>query len=66
MNADDLISHTLADKARQAMMEELRRQVAERPKHLAVEGTGDLVQVNGEVDIDALAMVVIGAVAGGP
>lgn len=58
--------HTLEDKARQALVEELQRQAADDPDRLTVETEGDRLRVRGEIDADAVVMVIIGAVAGGP
>jgi len=43
----------------------LKRQAADRPQSLKVSNSEDLV-VNGRIDLDALIMVVVGSVAGGP
>jgi hypothetical protein len=53
------------EKLKEAIIDELKRQAADKPQSLKVSNSGDLV-VNGKVDIDALAMVVAGAMAGGP
>jgi hypothetical protein len=56
----------LEQKAITAVIEELERQAAENPAGLKVRREGDRVTVNGEVDVDALVMVVVGSMAGGP
>lgn len=53
-------------KAVNAVLEELERQAAENPQKLNVKRTGETVTVNGEIDVDALVMVVVGSMAGGP
>ena len=56
----------LEDKARQALVDELQRQAADHPERLTVEVDGDILRVNGQVDAEAVVMVIIGSVAGGP
>lgn len=56
----------LEAKAIAAVIEELERQAAERPRKLKVRRTGDRIEVDGEIDVDALVMVVVGSMAGGP
>lgn len=56
----------LEEKLEEAIVEELKRQTANAPRALRVESSTDLVVTNGNVDLDALAMVVAGSVAGGP
>jgi hypothetical protein len=53
------------EKLKEAIIGELERQAADQPESLKVNSSGDLV-VNGKIDIDALAMAVAGAMAGGP
>lgn len=65
MGAGDM-SETLENKARKAVIDEFERQAAERPDRLTVRRDGDRIRVEGEVDIDSLVMVVVGAAAGGP
>jgi hypothetical protein len=55
----------LEEKLKEAIVGELKRQAANQPQALRVESSKGLV-VNGEVDLDALVMVVAGSVAGGP
>ena len=55
----------MEEKVRNAIIEELTRQAAEAPDlNLRVEDPG--IIVHGPVDLDALVMVVLGAMAGGP
>lgn len=56
----------LEEKAVTAVIEELERQAAENPSKLKVRRSGDSVAVDGEIDVDALVMVVVGSMAGGP
>ena len=56
----------LHEKAAIAVLEEFERQAAERPEKLSVHKNGSSILVHGEVDIDALVMVVVGSMAGGP
>jgi len=55
----------LEEKLKDAIVAELKRQAANEPQSLSVESSDGLV-VNGQIDLDDLAMVVAGAVAGGP
>lgn len=55
----------MEDKVRTAIVEELRRQAAEGTG-LEVGTEDDRLTVRGPVDLDALVMVVIGSMAGGP
>jgi hypothetical protein len=52
----------LEEKLKEAIVAELKRQAANDPQSLSVD---DLV-VKGKIDLDDLAMVIAGAVAGGP
>jgi 5-formyltetrahydrofolate cyclo-ligase len=56
----------LETKAITAVIEELERQAAENPSKLRVRRVGDTISVDGEIDVDALVMVVVGSMAGGP
>ena len=56
----------LDDKIKEAIVAELKRQAEERPAALKVSGSVERLTVDGEIDLDALAMVVVGSVAGGP
>ena len=49
-----------------AVIEEPERQAAENPERISIKRTGATVSVNGEIDVDALVMVVVGSMAGGP
>ncbi|MER9581278.1 hypothetical protein [Mesorhizobium sp. M0276] len=53
-------------KAITGVIEELERQAAENPSKLKVRRDGDKIIVDGEIDVDALVMVVVGSMAGGP
>ncbi|MER9134714.1 hypothetical protein NKI20_00140 [Mesorhizobium sp. M0830] len=53
-------------KAITGVIEELERQAAENPSKLKVRRDGDKIVVDGEIDVDALVMVVVGSMAGGP
>ena len=55
----------LEEKLKEVMVAELKRQAVNDPQSLSVDNTDDLV-VKGKVDLDDLAMVIAGAVAGGP
>jgi hypothetical protein len=59
------ISRMLEEKLKEAIVAELKRQAANDPQSLSIENSEDLV-VNGKIDLDDLAMVIAGAVAGGP
>jgi hypothetical protein len=54
----------LEEKLKQAIVAELKRQAANDPRSLSVESSDGLV-VDGKIDLDDLAMVIAGAVAGG-
>lgn len=66
MGSGDMIEQPLAEKAAIAVREELERQAAENPSRLRVRRKGADIEVEGEIDIDALVMVVVGSMAGGP
>jgi hypothetical protein len=55
----------LEQKLKEAIVAELKRQAANDPKSLSVKQSDDLV-VNGKIDLDDLAMVIAGAMDGGP
>ncbi len=55
----------MEEKVRNAIVEELQRQAADADE-LRVSLDEDGLVLNGAIDLDALVMVVIGAVAGGP
>ncbi|ESY72258.1 hypothetical protein NKJ90_14835 [Mesorhizobium sp. M0051] len=48
------------------MIDELERQAAENPSKLKVRKKGGKTIIDGEVELDGLVMVVVGATAGGP
>ena len=52
-------------KVRDAIVDELKRQAADG-RGLTVEPGEGAAEVQGRVDLEALAMAVVGAVAGGP
>lgn len=66
MGTGNLIGQPLEAKAIAAVIEELERQAAKAPDKLSGERRGDRVDVRGEIDVDALVMVVVGSMAGGP
>jgi hypothetical protein len=66
MGTSHLNEGNLEAKAINAVIEELQRQAAENPSKLQVRQTGDKLAVNGEIDVDAVVMVVVGSMAGGP
>ena len=55
----------LEEKLKEAIVTELKRQAANDPQSLRIENSDGLV-VEGKIDLDDLAMVIAGAVAGGP
>jgi hypothetical protein len=55
----------LEEKAITAIIEELERQAAD-PEKISVKRSGATASVHGEIDVDALVMVVVGSMAGGP
>lgn len=56
----------LQEQMREAMLAELQRQASERPQELQVGSEADRVEIRGTVDLDALVMVAVSSVAGGP
>lgn len=60
------MTDSLEEKARNALIEELKRQAASHPGLLSVLIDGDILRVNGRIDPDAVVMAIIGSVAGGP
>ena len=56
----------LEEKVKQAIIDELKRQADIRPGALKVSPGKTRLSVDGEIDLDDLTMVVIGARAGGP
>ncbi len=55
----------LEEKLKEAIVDELKRQAANSPQTLKVEGSEELI-VNGDIDLSELVMVIAGSVAGGP
>ena len=55
----------LEEKLKEAIVDELKRQAANSPQTLRVEGSEELI-VNGKIDLAELVMVIAGSVAGGP
>jgi hypothetical protein len=56
----------LEEKLKESIIGELKRQAANRPQSLKVEGFSEELMVNGMIDLAALVMVIAGSVAGGP
>jgi len=58
----------LEEKLKEAIVAELKRQAANNPQSLSVDNAdnADNLVVKGKIDLDDLAMVIAGAVAGGP
>lgn len=56
----------LEDKLKEAIVDELKRQAEIRPGELSVSEKGRKITVNGDIDLDDLAMVIAGSMAGGP
>lgn len=65
-NVSDQPLQPLQQKAAAAVIEELQRQAAENPEALRITMRDSSLNVEGDIDVDALVMVVIGAMAGGP
>jgi hypothetical protein len=55
----------LDQKLKEAIVDELKRQAADKPQSLSVKDSENL-EVSGKIDLDALIMVIAGSVAGGP
>ncbi len=66
MGPRDLTSEPMEAKAAAAVVDELEPQAAEAPQKLTVRRKDETIVVNGEIDVDAVVMVVVGAMAGGP
>ncbi|NRP74270.1 hypothetical protein ILFOPFJJ_05192 [Ensifer psoraleae] len=49
-----------------AAINEVERQAGENPSRLRVQRTGDKLSINGEFDMAALVMVVVGSMVGTP
>ena len=61
----------LEEKLTEAIVGELKRQAADRPQSLKIQGAenakdSEELVVNGRIDLAALVMVIAGSVAGGP
>lgn len=56
----------LEEKLKEAIIGELKRQAANRPQLLKVEGSPEELVVHGKIDLADLVMVIAGSVAGGP
>jgi hypothetical protein len=56
----------MEEKIKEAIVAELKRQAEIRPGTLKLSASDDRLVVDGEIDMDALAMVIVGSVAGGP
>jgi hypothetical protein len=54
------------DLVREAIIDELRRQAQADPAKLEVSALEEDLVVKGQIDLDALAMAIIGSMAGGP
>ncbi|MET3972427.1 MULTISPECIES: hypothetical protein [Bradyrhizobium] len=54
------------EKLKEAILDELKRQAANRPEALKVEGSAEELTVNGKIDLANFVMVIAGSVAGGP
>ncbi len=66
MGTSHMRDQPLEAKAITGVIEEFERQAAEKPSKLKVRRDGDRIVVDGEIDVDALVMVVVGSMAGGP
>ena len=56
----------LEEKLKESIIGELKRQAANQPQALKVEGSSEELVVNGKIDLAELVMVIAGSVAGGP
>jgi hypothetical protein len=56
----------MEEKVREAIIAELQRQAEANGARLRIAVKDELLTVNGDIDLDALAMAVVGAVSGGP
>ncbi|WP_201026300.1 hypothetical protein [Paramesorhizobium deserti] len=56
----------MEDEVREAIIAELERQAEANPSKLRVSANQDQLTANGEINLDELAMAIVGAVAGGP
>lgn len=57
---------TMESQIREAIITELRRQAEEPECDLRVEVDDTRLKVDGTIDLDALAFVITGSLAGGP
>lgn len=58
---------TVEDQIIEAMLAELERQIADPKQKLSIKRESPpFVRIEGRVDLDKLAMVVMGKIAGGP
>jgi predicted transcriptional regulator with HTH domain len=56
----------MEEEVRDAIISELKRQAETNPSKLKLAEDGERMTVNGEVDLAALAMAIVGTIAGGP
>jgi hypothetical protein len=56
----------MEEKVREAIIAELQRQAEANGARLRIAVKDELLTVNGDIDLDALAMAIVGAVSGGP
>ena len=56
----------MEEKVREAIIAELRRQSEAENSKLMVSVEAARLNATGEIDLDALAMAIVGAVSGGP
>lgn len=56
----------IEEQVREAIVAELQRQSESNPSKLRISVDQERLTANGEVDLAALAMAIVGAVAGGP
>jgi hypothetical protein len=60
------MSQMMEEKVREAIVAELQRQSEVDNSKLHVTAGEERLTVKGEIDLDALAMAIVGAVSGGP
>jgi hypothetical protein len=60
------MNERLEEKVSEAIVSELRRQSGVSRLKLQIETKEDRLRVNGEIDLQALATAIVGAVSGGP
>jgi hypothetical protein len=56
----------LEEKIKEAIVIELTRQAEKQPDTIRVSASETRLNVDGDIDLDALAMAIVGSVAGGP